>query len=141
MPNIVNPLTLSLTTGLDQNYASPFGVSRDTLRGAAYATTDLSFTKSIYINRERGVKLNFIALGTNIFNRVNFNKVSDVFDLGGLGNGVVQTAQGPVNLFNPSSLTGLHGVRPTSSSQATQPLFFSSADLPRQLQFGLRLVF
>jgi hypothetical protein len=138
--NIVNPLTGTLTTGLDQNYASPFGVSRDTLRGAAFATTDLTFTKSIYINRERGLKLDFIGIGTNIFNRVNFNKVSDVFDLNGLGNGVVQTALGPVNLFS-GNLSGLHGVKPTNSSQAVQPLFYSSADLPRQLQFGLKFVF
>lgn len=140
LPNIVNPLTHTVGTGLDQNYASPFGVSRDTLRGAAFATTDLTFNKRIFINRERGISINLIATGTNIFNRVNFNKVSDVFDLNGLGNGTVQTALGQVNLFS-GNLSGLHGVKPTNSSQATQPLFFSSADLPRQLQFGLKLVF
>ena len=140
LSNIVNPLTGAVGTGLDQNYASPFGVSRDTLRGAAYATTDLTFNKRIFINRERGVSMNFVAIGTNIFNRVNFNKVSDVFDINGLGNGVVSTADGMVNLFG-GNLSGLHGVKPTSSSQATQPLFYSSADLPRQIQFGLKLVF
>ncbi|HEY6970203.1 MAG TPA: hypothetical protein VJA94_13435, partial [Candidatus Angelobacter sp.] len=120
---------------------TPFAVSRDSLRGAAYANTDLSLIKSIYINRERGVKLNFIATGTNIFNRTNFNRVSDQFDIGGIGpGGVVQTANGPVNLIT-GPFTGLHGVKPTSPSQITQPLFFSSADLPRQLQFGLKLVF
>lgn len=140
LPNIVNPLTHTVGTGLDQNYASPFGVSRDTLRGAAYATTDLTFNKRFFINRERGVSLNFVAIGTNIFNRVNFDKVSDVFDINGLGNGVVQTALGQVNLFG-GNLSGLHGVKPTSPGQATQPLFYSSADLPRQIQLGLRLVF
>jgi hypothetical protein len=37
--------------------------------------------------------------------------------------------------------TGLHGVKPTSPSQIKQPLFFSAADSPRQLQFGLKLAF
>ncbi|HEY6252404.1 MAG TPA: hypothetical protein VI685_20810, partial [Candidatus Angelobacter sp.] len=143
LANVVNPLTGALGTGLDQNYASPFGVSRDTLRGPAYATTDMNLTKSFYINRERGIKLNLSATGTNLFNRVNFNKVSDEFDINGLpANGVVQTADGPVNLFGGNlNALHLHGVQPTSAAQATQPLFFSSADLPRQLQFGLKLVF
>ena len=152
LANVVNPLTGTLTAGLDQNYASPFGVSRDTQRGAAYSSTDLTFNKRIFINRERGISMNFVAIGTNIFNRINFNKVSDQFDIGGLPlpsaacpvntcAGIVQTAMGPVNVFSPSSLIGLHAVKPTSSSQATLPLSYSSADLPRQLQFGLKLIF
>jgi hypothetical protein len=37
--------------------------------------------------------------------------------------------------------TGLHGHVPTSASDLNQPLFYSSADVPRQVQFGLRLAF
>jgi len=37
--------------------------------------------------------------------------------------------------------TGLKGMKPTSASQLTDPLFFSQADVPRQVQFGLRLAF
>ncbi len=124
LANIVNPLTKQVQTGLDQNYATPFGVSRDTGRGAAYATTDLTFNKGIFINRERGVSVNFVAIGTNIFNRTNFNKVGDQFPLGFAG-----------------PFTGLHGIKPTSPLQVGNPLVYSSADLPRQMQFGLRLVF
>lgn len=143
LANIVNPLTHQIQAGLDQNFATPFGAPRDSLRGPAYATTDLSFTKSIYINRDRGVKLNFIALGTNIFNRINFDRVSDQFDIApdpikgfpffDLANGqTIDLVHGP--------FTGLHGIK-TSKSQIQLPLAFSSADLPRQLQFGLKLVF
>jgi hypothetical protein len=32
-------------------------------------------------------------------------------------------------------------MKPTSASQLTDPLFFSQADVPRQVQFGLRLAF
>src|SRR5262249_15853855 len=68
-PRLVNKVVTGQT--LDNNFATPFGVSRDTLRGPAYATTDVSLTKSFFINRERGLKLNIIATGTNIFNRTN----------------------------------------------------------------------
>jgi hypothetical protein len=142
-PSLANIVTATgaLTTGQDQNFATPFGVSRDSLRGPAYATTDASLTKSFYINRERGVKVNLSAIGTNLFNRVNFDRVSDEFDIDGIGpNGVVQTADGPVNLIT-GPFTGLHGVKPTNPSQITQPLFYSAANLPRQLQFALKLVF
>jgi hypothetical protein len=131
-----------LQTGQDQNYAMPFGATRDQNRGPAYATTDLSLRKAFYVNRDRGVKLETSVTGTNIFNRTNFNRVSDLFDIaGGIpANGIVQTADGPLNLLT-GPYAGLHGVKPTSPGQVTQPLFFSGADLPRQIQFGLRLAF
>jgi hypothetical protein len=141
LQNTVDPVTHALGTGQDQNYAMPFGASRDANRGPAYATTDLSLRKAFFINRDRGVKLETSVTGTNIFNRINFNKVSDLFDIGGFpASGIVNTADGPVNLLT-GPYTGLHGVKPTSPNQITQPLFFSGADLPRQIQFGLRLAF
>jgi hypothetical protein len=47
---------------------------------------------------------------------------------------------GPINLFS-GPFTGLHAVKPTSPSQITEPLSYSSADLPRQIQFGMKFVF
>ncbi len=139
IPGATGPV---LQTGQDQNYAMPFGATRDQNRGPAYATTDVSFRKAFYIQRDRGVHLDFTATATNLFNRVNFNRVSDLFDIaGGIpANGIVQTADGPLNLLT-GPYTGLHGVKPTSPSQITQPLFFSGADLPRQIQLGLILNF
>jgi hypothetical protein len=120
---------------LDINFATPFRASRDQNRGAKYATTDLRFTKAIFFNRDRGVRVELIAEGTNIFNRVNFNKVSDVFD-----NGLSLAGGQSLNLVN-GPYTGLHGVVPTSVSDVQHPLSFASADLPRRIQFGLRLAF
>ncbi|HLJ88079.1 MAG TPA: TonB-dependent receptor [Candidatus Angelobacter sp.] len=140
LANVVvpNPIThtLTLQTGQDQNYAMPFGATRDSNRGAMFSTTDLTFRKAFYLNRDRGIHLDLSATGTNIFNRVNFNKVSDVFD-----NGL--PLAGTNNLFDPINgpFTGLHGVKPTSASQVTQPLSYSSADTPRQIQFGLKVAF
>jgi hypothetical protein len=138
-PSLQNKLITGQT--LDNNYAMPFLSSRDNNRGAAFYSLDLSFQKAIFVNRDRGVSVNAIVQGTNILNHVNFNHVNDVFDLNGIpANGIVNTARGPLNLLT-GPFTGLHGVIPTNSSQLNQPLFFSQADVPRQVQFGLRLAF
>jgi hypothetical protein len=138
IPNTTNKINGQT---LDSNYAIPFLASRDNNRGAPFYTWDMNLQKSLYFNRERGVHLNLIVQAVNILNHVNFNHVNDVFDLSGFpSNGIVQTARGPVNLVT-GPFTGLSGVKPTSASQLTNPLFFSQADIPRQVQFGLRVAF
>jgi hypothetical protein len=131
--------TPSLFNGLspaDANFAMPFHAPRDANRGADYATTDLSLKKAFFLKRDRGVKLETSIAATNIFNRVNFDKVSDVFD-----NGLPLATTGqPFNPFT-GPFVGLHGVKPTSANMASQPLAYSAADLPRQVQFGLKLAF
>jgi hypothetical protein len=136
LANVVNPISGTLQTGQDQNYAMPFGSTRDANRGPAFASTDLTIRKSIYLNRERRLHLDVFATGINIFNRINFTKVSDVFD-----NGLPLATTG--KFFNPLAgpFTGLHGVKPTSPGMINEPLSFSAADTPRQLQFGLKLAF
>jgi hypothetical protein len=138
--NLNNPAKPTLQSGLDTNFATPFGVSRDSLRGAAFASTDMRLSKSIFINRDRGVRLIFIAEGVNIFNRVNFNKVSDVFDIKGLSSAVPLANGQTLDLFH-GPFTGLHGVVPTNINQVQTPLSFASADTPRQIQFGLKVAF
>jgi hypothetical protein len=143
LANRVNPVngTLFSSPMLDANYATPFLASRNDNRGAAFYSLDMSLQKTIFINRERGLRMNLIVQGTNLLNHVNFDKVNDVFDVNGFpANGIVQTARGPLNLIT-GPFTGLHGVVPTSPSQLTQPLFYSQADVPRQVQFGLKLAF
>jgi hypothetical protein len=138
IPNTTNKINGQT---LDSNYAIPFLSSRNNNRGAGYASWDMSLQKALFINRNRGVRLNLIVQATNLLNRINFNKVNDVFDLNGIpANGIVQTANGPLNLIT-GPFTGLHGTKPTDPTQLTQPLFYSSADSPRQVQFGLRLAF
>jgi hypothetical protein len=138
-PSLQNKLITGQT--LDNNYAMPFLSSRDNNRGAGFASLDMSFQKTLFVNRERGVAVNAIVQGTNILNRINFNHVNDVFDLNGIpANGIVNTARGPLNLLT-GPFTGLHGVVPTSINQLNQPLFYSSADVPRQVQFGLKVAF
>ena len=122
---------------LDSNYATPFASGRDTSRGYPYYSLDLRIQKTLFLERDRGIKLDLIAEGTNLLNRANFNKVNDVFPaVPGVvpvaGGGTVNLATGPFNL---------KGVVPHSLSELSLPLAFQSADLPRQIQFGLRFVF
>ena len=124
----------------DSNYAMPFLSSRDNNRGAAFYTLDLSFQKSFFINRERGVRLNVIAQGTNLLNHVNFNHVNDVFDTGGLSKPLTFPNGRTLNLLT-GPYTGLQGIVPTTQDDLNKPLFFSQADFPRQIQFGLKLAF
>jgi Carboxypeptidase regulatory-like domain len=133
IPSLTGPV---LQTGQDQNYAMSFGATRDSNRGPAYASTDLQFRKAFYVNRDRAVHVDLSVTGTNIFNRINFTKVSDVFD-----NGLKLATTG--QFFDPINgpFTGLHGVKPKLPSDITRPLSFSAADTARQLQFGLKLVF
>ncbi|HEY6351823.1 MAG TPA: TonB-dependent receptor [Candidatus Angelobacter sp.] len=125
---------------VDSNYAMPFLSSRDNNRGAPFYSLDLSFQKSFYINRDRGVRVSVIAQGTNLLNHVNFNHVNDVFDQNGLSPNVTLPNGQILNLLS-GPYTGLKGVVPTNASQLNQPLFFSSADSPRQIQFGLKIAF
>ena len=114
---------------LDTNYAMPFHASRDANRGASFYTLDLNFQKALFFNRDRGVRLNAIVQGTNLLNHTNFIKVNDEFPI---------TDQ---NFLLNGPFKGLHGVVPTNPQQLTQPLFYSKADQPRQIQFGLKLQF
>src|SRR5262249_2779084 len=136
LANVVNPITHALQTGQDQNYAMPFQSSRDANRGADYATADLSLKKAFFIRRDRGLRMELSATSTNLFNRVNFNRVSDLFD-----NGLPLATTGQLPDLVNGPFKGLHGVKPTSPGQITQPLSYSSADLPRQIQFGMKFVF
>jgi hypothetical protein len=120
-PSLVNKVNGQT---LDNNFAMPFGATRDANRGAPFATTDMRFTKAFFINRDRGLRVDVIAEGTNIWNRVNFNKVSDNF---------------PVTYTGPFS--GLQGIVPQTIGEATKPGHFASADQARQIQFGLKLAF
>ncbi len=124
----------------DSNYAMPFGSSRDNNRGAGYYTVDMNFQKTLYVHGEHGARVNLIVQGTNLLNHINFNKVNDVFDVGGLSTAAKLANGSTLNLLS-GPFTGLHGVKPTTADQLSQPLAFSQTDSPRQIQFGLRLAF
>ena len=108
----------------DSLYARPWYVSRDTGIGPDYYDFDARITKSFFINRERGLKFDFIAEATNLLNHTNFSSVNDQF-----------------SPSDPLLVTGPFDVKGNKSLSPNTPLGFTSAFPGRQIQFGLKLVF
>jgi hypothetical protein len=137
--------TPSLTNGLpstDTNYAFPFPGARDTSRGLPYYSLDMRIQKSLYVMRDRGVRFDLIVEGTNLLNRVNFNRVKDDFPA---INGTFTLANGAtLNLANgPYKVTGF---KPRSIADLSAPGAFVPGrgdflDVPRQVQFALKVAF
>ncbi len=118
-------------TKLEFLYARPWAAGRNTGIGPGYQGVDLRVTKSLFIRRDSGVKLDLLVEGTNIFNHANFSAVNDVFPANpnlALGNGGY-LGTGPYNV---------HGY---AASDRSQSLAFKSAFDPRQVQFGVKFVF
>jgi hypothetical protein len=144
LPNLNNG-----TASTDRNFATPYAASRDTSRGDPFKSLDLRIQKSLYVLRDRGVKINLIADGVNILNRPNFNKVWDDFtNLNPYPSGFNASAN-PVITFDSGAtmniLTGpykVNGFKPTSYTQLSgHPGAYVSAGTPRQIQFGLQVTF
>ncbi len=95
----------------------PFA-GRNTGRGPGFASFDLRLTKA-FVSRDRDYRIEAIAEAFNMFNRVNYSGVNNVVG---------------------TSLTRFD-VEGDPSRTPTDPLGFTSAFAPRQIQFGLRLHF
>jgi carboxypeptidase family protein len=133
MPSLANGLT-----SLDANFATPFAASRDSSRGDAFYALDLAITKSFYIARDRGVRVDFSVVGSNLLNTTNFNKVWDQFPATQTLT-IADTGQTLDLLHGPFNLKGF---KPTTPEQLSgHPLAFVGVDNPRRFQFGLRVVF
>lgn len=102
-------------------YARPWYVERNTGIGPAFYDFDARLVKSLYIDRERGLKLELIGEGTNLLNHTNFSSVNDQFPVG-----------------DPFLLTGPFNVQGNKNLSPTTPLGFTSAFAGRQMQVALR---
>jgi hypothetical protein len=105
-------------------YARPWYVTRNTGIGPNFYDVDLRLAKAFYIDRDRGLKVDFLVEGTNLLNHTNFSSVNDQFAAG-----------------DPFLATGPFNVTGNKSLSPTTPLGFTSAFPGRQIQFGLKLVF
>jgi hypothetical protein len=114
-------------------WARPWHAGRNTGIGPNFYSLDLRISKSFYFNRDSGRKIDFLVQGTNILNRTNFSAVNDSFPANPnpfpAGSQIVNLRDGPYNF---------HGIR---GLDASQPLGFKAAFDPRQLQFGLKVIF
>jgi hypothetical protein len=112
-------------------YARPWNAGRNTGIGPNFYGLDMRLTKSFYLNRERGVKLDMLVEGTNILNHTNFSAVNDQLP----ADPSFELPNGGTLLKGPYHISGF------KSSDPTLPLAFKSAFDPRQVQFGLKFIF
>jgi hypothetical protein len=115
--------------------ARPFAEGRNLGIGPRFTSWDMRISKAIYIRRESGLRLELIAQGTNLLNHTNFSSVNNLFP----NTFAVPTPEGTVDLLNGPYR--FKGFVPNSAAQLTTPLAFRSANLPRQISFGLQLAF
>jgi hypothetical protein len=136
------PFTLRI--GRDVNgdthglYDRPFLASRNTGRGENFYNVNLRINKQFYINRDSGLRVEFIAEATNLLNRTNFLAVNDVVCGGNVDPRFTDPAFPGCDtriLFGPFNLRGSKAI------PSTAPLGFTAAASPRQFQFGLKVAF
>jgi hypothetical protein len=104
-------------------YDRPVKSSRNSGRGDNFYSTNIRVSKQFFINREKGVRVEFITEVTDLFNTTNFLSVNDVF------------GTDPKFLDPPFDLRGSDKIAPT------QPLGYNSALPKLQVQFGLKFAF
>jgi carboxypeptidase family protein len=144
------------SNGLTQealNQARPFAAGRNTGIGPWNYRWDMSVRKAIYINKERGLRLEVSANLENLLNKTNFAGVDGVFP--GVGTAAAAAAFNLPNggnlLTGPYNLQGIKKIDVlektpvnkggTGTALGSDPLSFVSADVPRLAQFVLKLSF
>ena len=112
-------------------YARPWNAGRNTGIGPNFYGLDMRVTKSFYVDRERGMKLDMLVEGTNILNHTNFSAVNDQLP----ADPSFALPNGGTLLNGPYHISGF------KTSDPSQPLAFKSAFDARQVQFGLKFIF
>jgi hypothetical protein len=102
----------------------------------------MQISKSLYHNRDSGMRLDVIAQATDILNYTNFSFVNNNFPntyQPGATSAIVSTGEGDIDLLNGP----FHhkGYVPRSATDSTAPLAFGGANPPRQISFALRFAF
>jgi len=125
------PFTLRIGRDVNGDFHSqfdrPFYATRNTGIGENFYGVNLRFNKQFYINRDSGIRVEFITEATNLFNRTNFLSVNDVI--------------GTDPVFLSRVLFGPYNLRGSRNTPRTSPLGFNFADAGRQIQFGLKIGF
>ncbi|MBD0326985.1 MAG: hypothetical protein ICV68_11165, partial [Pyrinomonadaceae bacterium] len=102
----------------------PFAAGRNTGQGEPFYSFDARLARRFPFKETMFIELTFE--GFNLFNRTNFTGINNV--VGSL----------PLNQLRELSSTRVRG---NPNAAPTQPLGFTAASSPRQLQFGIRFNF
>jgi hypothetical protein len=149
--------------GESGNSAYPIAEKRDSISGIPFYSWDMTLRKGFYVLKDERLRLDFSIQFQNILNRENFNNIANNVTCAftaaapttcspvSAASTIAPLAGGQTVNLATGPFSAIHGVKPTSSTQFNEPGYFapgilSSALLntnyvPRQVQFGLRLVF
>ena len=143
--DITSPFNNGTPGGLGNLQARPYHAQRNSGQGPGFVQTSLKVTKGFAVSPDNSKRIALSLDSTNLFNNADFSSVYNFFPSPAIGaNGqYVPTVAGPNNTI-VNLATGpfnLRGVRPTSASQATSPLYFNTQSPARQIQVGARFDF
>jgi hypothetical protein len=126
------------------NQARPFNAPRDSGILPWIYRWDMRFNKEIRLSKDyEALRLGFSVTAANLLNRTNFTGVNGIFPVATAGGAAAVTFPNGGNLLNgPYNVRGVKTLDFTPGRLPGQvPLSFNSADIARQVQFGLRLSF
>jgi hypothetical protein len=126
------------------NQARPFNAPRDSGILPWNYRWDMRFNKDVRLSKDReNLRLGLTVTAANLLNHTNFTGVNGVFPVGTAAGAAATMFPNGGNLLNgPYNVRGVKALDFTPGRLPGQvPLSFNSADLARQIQFGLRLSF
>jgi hypothetical protein len=126
------------------NQARPFNAPRDSGVLPWNQRWDMRFNKDIRLSKDyEALRLGFTVTAANLLNHTNFTGVNGIFPVGTAAAAALVTFPTGGNLLNgPYNVRGVKALDFTPGRLPGQvPLSFNSADVARQVQFGLRLSF
>lgn len=127
------------------NQARPFNAPRDSGILPWNYRWDMKLSKDVRLSKDNeALRLGFSVTAANLLNHTNFTGVNGIFPIGN-----VAAALDPLNalpnggnlLNGPFNVRGVKALDFAPGVPGTVPLSFNSADIARQIQFGLRLNF
>ena len=107
----------------------PVFASRNTGMGPNFYSWDMRLEKQFFLNRDRGLRIHFLAEAVNLLNHTNFQAVNNL-----------SAGNNPKYLIGPFP-DGIFNVTGDKSLPQSAPLGFVSSFDPRRLQFGLKIAF
>lgn len=141
-----SPATGAAGNGLTQealNQARPFNAPRDSGFLPWNYRWDMSLKKDIHLSKDHeALRLGLSVTAANILNHTNFTGVNGIFPAGNATAAAATLFPNGGNLLNgPYNLQGVKALDFNGTIPGSVPLSFDSADIARQVQFGLRLSF
>jgi Carboxypeptidase regulatory-like domain len=141
-----SPPTGAAGNGLTQealNQARPFNAPRDSGILPWNYRWDMKINKDFRLSRSReALRLGVSVTAANLLNHTNFTGVNGIFPAGNVAAAAATIFPNGGNLLDgPYNLRGVKALDFNGTIPGSTPLSFDSADIARQIQFGLRLSF